>query len=107
MTSRERKLSENEAAFRAFNEGVREVEERVGDTPVGEFVCECSDAVCEERIRLPLDEYEQVRADPIRFVIREGHEVAPLETVVRETADYAVIEKREGEAAAVARDDAP
>ncbi|HEU5476280.1 MAG TPA: hypothetical protein VFU64_00430 [Gaiellaceae bacterium] len=106
MTSRDRKLSRNETAFRAFNEGVRDVEERIGDSSVAEFVCECSDAGCEERIRLPLAEYEQVRADPIRFVIKKGHEVAALEHVVRETAEYAVVEKHEGEAAAVARDGA-
>lgn len=105
MTSRDRKLSRNETAFRAFNQGVREVEERVGDSSVVEFVCECSDASCEERIRLPLEEYERVRADPIRFVIKNGHEVISLERVVRETAGYAVIEKREGDAAAVARGD--
>lgn len=106
MSGRDRKLSRNEAAFRAFNEGVREVEERLGD-PVGEFVCECSDDSCEERVRMPLDQYQQVRTSAIRFVIRKGHEVASLESVVHESADYAVVEKREGEAASIARGDDP
>lgn len=108
MSARERKLSENEAVFRAFNDGVREVEERMVESSVAEFVCECSSPSCEERIRLPLDAYGHVRADPIRFVIKKGHEVASLERVVHETADDAIVEKRKGQAAAVAQDnDAP
>lgn len=42
MSDRTAKLTANEAAFRAFNEGVREVEERTGDASAAEFVCECS-----------------------------------------------------------------
>jgi hypothetical protein len=103
MSGRRRKLSENEVAFRAFNEGIREVEQRVGGPPDADFVCECSDPACDARIRLPLAEYEQVRAVPIRFVVKLGHEVSALERVIRRTDDYAIIEKREGEAAETAR----
>jgi len=93
--------------FRAFNEGVRQVEEHVGDSPTAEFVCECSDAGCEERIRLLIADYADVRADPTRFVVKKGHEVAALERIVRETADYAVVEKLEGDAAEIARGTPP
>jgi hypothetical protein len=96
VSARARKLSANEAAFRAFNEGVHEVERRVGDSDDGEFACECSDPRCEERIRMPLDEYAHVRAETTRFVIKNGHEMTTLERVVHRTDDYAIVEKREG-----------
>ena len=102
MSDRTAKLTANEAAFRAFNEGVREVEERTGDASAAEFVCECSDAACEERIRIPLDEYEQVRTNPLRFMIKDGHEIAALEQVIRRTDAYTVVEKHDGEAAETA-----
>jgi hypothetical protein len=64
----------------------------------------CSDARCEERIRLPLDEYTQLRADPIRFVVKSGHEIAALERLTRQTDEYSIVEKREGESAEIARE---
>lgn len=104
MSGRERKLSENEVVFRAFNEGVREVEQRVGDSAVGEFVCECSDPDCEERIKVSLDEYAQLRADPIRFFVKSGHELAALERVIWRTDDFLVVEKRERAPAQIPRE---
>jgi hypothetical protein len=54
------RLAENETAFRTFNEGVGEVEHRV---PSGsgepEFVCECSNPDCTERVRMPLNGYKR------------------------------------------------
>ena len=105
MAERERKLSENEAVFRAFNEGVRDVEERLKESPRIEVVCECSDTSCEERIEMRLEEYAEVRDSPIRFVVRRGHEVSPLERVVHEEETYSDVEKRSGEAADAARED--
>lgn len=98
MSDRTAKLIANEATFRAFNEGIREVEQRTSDASAAEFVCECSGASCEARIRVPLDEYEQVRTDPLRFMIKDGHEVAALERVVRRAGAYTVVEKHEGDA---------
>jgi hypothetical protein len=40
-------------------------------------------------------EYEDVRADPRRFVVVPGHERSELETVIRAERDYVVVQKRE------------
>jgi hypothetical protein len=103
MRARERKLNANEAVFRGFNEGVLDVEQRVAESDEAEFVCECSDPGCEERLRVPLSEYTEVRVDPIHFLAKKGHEVAALERVVRETDDYLLVEKRKGEDTKAAR----
>jgi hypothetical protein len=50
---------------------------------------------------MSLEAYERVRTDAIRFVIKRGNEVASLERVVQETADYAAVEKLEGEPASI------
>jgi hypothetical protein len=104
MSERERKLTENEAVFRAFNEGVRDVEGRVGSGSTIEVVCECSDAHCDERIQLPVEEYADIRSNPVRFAVKVGHDVAAVEEILRQGDAYAVIEKRSGHAADIARD---
>jgi hypothetical protein len=39
------------------------------------FFCECSERRCFARIELTLDEYEQVRSHPQRYLTLPGHEV--------------------------------
>jgi hypothetical protein len=38
------------------------------------FLCECRDKHCFARISLTLEEYEQVRSDPRRYLTIPGHE---------------------------------
>jgi hypothetical protein len=38
-------------------------------------LCECSDTHCFARIELLLEEYEQMRSHPQRYVIASGHEL--------------------------------
>ena len=66
----------NEVVFREVNERLRELGEGFSlVSEVAEFVCECGDSGCAERIELNLAEYERVRSDPTWFVIVPGHEV--------------------------------
>lgn len=58
-----------------------------------EFICECSDAECTERIVLTADEYTAVRAHPTRFAIASGHEAPRFERVVAAKAAFSVVEK--------------
>ena len=61
----EERLAQNEAFFRDINERIRgAVEGHPADDHVYEYLCECSDTACVERIRLTTDEYEAVRSDP-------------------------------------------
>jgi hypothetical protein len=93
--SREERLAQNEALFRQVNERLKEVAVATGTFDSGpEFVCECADETCTQRIRLSIAEYEQLRANPRRFVVVSGHdESADVERVVAERRGYRVVEK--------------
>jgi hypothetical protein len=97
----EERLARNEAFFRQVNERMREIAEG-RDADSFEFLCECSDAACTERIELTPAEYEHVRADAARFVLARGHVAPELEHVVEREADHVVVEKQ-GLAARIAR----
>lgn len=72
------------------------------------FICECSDPSCTAVVRLTLAEYEHVRGDGRRFFNLPGHEHAsgPWGRVVERHDRYLVVEKV-GDAADVARQEAP
>src|SRR5205085_1110819 len=58
-----------------------------------EFLCECADAGCTERIELRPDEYEWVRSKPTRFVLARGHAAPDIEHVVEVEKTHIVVEK--------------
>ena len=105
MTTREERVGQNEAFFREVNERVKEVNETFSTlTGTGDFVCECGEATCVERIRLPMDSYQAIRADPALFAIVPGHDKPDVEDVVEEHGEYAVVRKHEGGPAQLARE---
>jgi len=91
--------AENEATFRSVNE---RLEEKADELKLGEartpFLCECEDETCTEILLLRHAEYEQVRAHPRRFIVVSGHQNGDDE-LIRDEADFTVIEKHgeEGE----------
>ena len=92
--SREERLAQNEAFFRSVNERIRDLADRHGsDQHPYEFLCECSDPACVDRVTLSLDEYEAVRADATRFVLAEGHADGTIEKVLEASPDHVVVEK--------------
>jgi hypothetical protein len=93
LVTRERKLqaARTEALFRSVNDHIAAAAEEVVDD--AEFVCECADASCTERIETPLDEYEQVRDHPKLFLVKSGHADEEVERVVSDEGDYEVVEK--------------
>ena len=96
------RLAKNEDFFREVNDRVNESAESHGDSAHGyEFFCECSDTACMERVTLTLDEYEHVRAEPTRFVVKKNHVIQEIEHVVETVPDHMIIEKH-GEAGRVA-----
>ncbi len=96
------RLARNEDVFREVNESINEAAETHGfDSHRYEFFCECSTLGCTERVNLTLSEYEHIRAEPTRFVVKNNHVVKEIEHVVETVADHMVIEKH-GEAGRVA-----
>jgi hypothetical protein len=101
------RIGQNEVVFREVNERLRELGEGFSLlSEVAEFVCECGDSGCAERIQLPLSEYERVRSDPKWFVVVTGHEILEFEKVVEKNDGYTIVEKLPGGPAGIAiRDD--
>jgi hypothetical protein len=102
MGDREKRMAETEVLFREVNEGIAAAAERF-DADEAEFVCECSDVGCADRLDVPLDEYERVRAEPTQFLLAPGHEAMHVERVVRRRSHYWVVEKVERTMRAIAR----
>jgi hypothetical protein len=96
-TRRQEAVVRNEARFREHNERARSsnAAHRWVDPPVPDWSCECGWESCTQPIRVPLAEYEAVRAVPTHFVVApsEGHVAPEAERVVERHADYWVIEK--------------
>jgi len=96
------RLARNEALFREVNERIRKV--AAGDVAQRfDFVCECADSGCVQRVSVTLAEYERVRETAVRFLLAPGHVTPGLEHVVEDGGDHLVVAKT-GAAADVARE---
>lgn len=104
-----RRLVENEVIFRERNERLQKnidqlnaMAEEAGqadyaykndmDTPLY-FYCECSDEKCTQRIPVKQDDYNEIHKNRKRFVIVNGHQVVAIESIIKETDDYTIVEK--------------
>jgi hypothetical protein len=93
VSNEEIRIARTEALFRNVNERIAESAARFAADPM-EFVCECSDQACTERVEATLGEYEDVRAEPTHFLLRPGHEDTRMERVVeRRGTRHAVVQK--------------
>jgi hypothetical protein len=85
------RAAETEAIFRDVNETLAQQQ-----TPAGgemTVLCECSNDSCAAIIAIPEPEYERVRSEGARFLVRPGHVAAEIEIVVEQKPDFWVIEK--------------
>jgi hypothetical protein len=91
------RIALNQFAFRKANETIAQ---RADDSGA-EFLCECGRPDCSAKVRLPVSEYDAVRAHPRRFVCAPGHVTPAIETIVEEAESHLVVEKggRAGELA--------
>jgi hypothetical protein len=96
----------NEALFREVNEQVRRISDGSDESSDGiDFVCECSQDTCAQRVHVPLRDYEAVRAHPRRFIVVPGHE-NDVEHIVERTSEFCIVEK-DGEAGRIAEQNDP
>jgi hypothetical protein len=82
-----------EEAYREVNERIVRLNQ-VFESPEGEFLCECANSSCAERLRLSLGEYEAIRADPRRFLMASGHEPRGAKVVEQHDGWEVVVERR-------------
>jgi hypothetical protein len=113
MDRRHERQARNEALFRNVNERIEELvdetlEHHAQGATVWDFVCECQDRDCAERIPLTRIEYEAVRADGKRFVVAPSpeHVDTNIEVVVDMSTRYWVVEKT-GETGRLAEEQDP
>ena len=98
-------LAANEAWFREINDRIEaNALEHGSDSHLYEFICECSNIDCAERIRMTLSDYQQLRAHPTRFAIVPGHERPEIEVVV-DRGGFWIVEKEGPASGFVARRD--
>lgn len=103
MDERGKRVGRNEVLFREVNERLRELGEGFSlVSEQAEFVCECANQSCTERIQMPLQSYEEIRSNPKRFFVRSGHEEPDYEKVVEERDRYLIVEKDPGGPAGLA-----
>jgi hypothetical protein len=98
MSERERRIGENEAAWREVNE--LEPPDPPGMSAV---FCECGIVGCTERVLMTAGEYTRVRSTSTTFVVAPGHVLGEAERVVEQSDRFLIVDKH-GEAAAVAED---
>jgi hypothetical protein len=101
------RVARNQTLFRKVNEQVREVNEPFSDLVAApEWVCECADPTCIEKVSLTMEEYEALRSDATHFAVapNPSHVFLEVENVVGQTERYWIVEKT-GIAGAVASTD--
>ncbi len=92
---REARGARTQSLFRDVNERVRAINEGFSSVlPHGDWVCECADDACTERIAVSWEEYESVRADPKRFVVTPEHVYEEIEDVIEQNERFWIVEKR-------------
>jgi hypothetical protein len=85
-----------QSLFRDVNERVKEINGAFADyVPLGDWVCECANNACTQRVALTTAHYEVVRADPRRFLVApgDGHVFEEIEAVVERDERFWVVEK--------------
>jgi hypothetical protein len=97
----------NEALFREVNERIEDVGTTLApdDVPM-EFLCECDNPDCVEKVSATRAEYEAIRAVATQFGVLPGHEDPGVEHVVQQTERFLVVEK-EGRAGHEAQESNP
>jgi hypothetical protein len=96
------RIARTESLFREVNERIAESAKRLGGDDA-DFVCECADATCTERVAASLDEYERIRAEGTTFLLAPGHEDRRVETVVEREDAHAVVEKTDPQVVPIVR----
>src|SRR3954447_15028252 len=92
--SRQLRAARNQSLFREVNERIEGLNEGFGVIlPLGEWVCECADETCVERMELTVAAYQAIRRHPERFPVLPGHEQLDVERVVERHDRYVVVSK--------------
>jgi hypothetical protein len=87
---------EAQSLFRKINERVKDLNVSFGlVAPAGEWICECANKTCIEKVAMWLAEYEAIRRYGARFLIlpSDEHVWPDVERVIERHKGYWVVEK--------------
>jgi hypothetical protein len=107
MDSREARLARNEAAARDINERLEEAHDTGPSDRYVRMTCECGRDFCDRVVAIKTAEYEEIRSDPVQFIVVREHLIPDIERVVAETDRFVIVAKREGTPATVAIEEDP
>ena len=96
------RVARTEALFREVNERIAESASSF-ESDEADFVCECADPACTDRVEATLGEYEGVRDEATHFLVSPGHVDERFERPVRGRPGLHVVEKFHATAAAIVR----
>lgn len=96
------RMARTESAFREVNEAIAGTAARF-EAEEADFICECADPECADRVSAELEEYEDVRSEPTHFLLAPGHLEPKVERVVEHAGEFDVIEKATPLMARIAR----
>jgi hypothetical protein len=94
--TRAARAARNQSLYREVNERVEAINQAFDSIlPLGDWICECANEECSERLSLTHEEYEALRADATRFAVLpdDAHVFAEVEDVVERHERYWVVEK--------------
>jgi hypothetical protein len=93
------KVFENEQMFEKVNAKLAQATSSLtpADFPqdfVLELYCECVNKACYERVSIAYNEYKQLKADKLTFVVKPEHYLPEFERLTKQTINYWVIVKK-------------
>ena len=98
VRGKQERAARNQSLFREVNERVKDVNDgfRIF-TALSDWVCECANDRCVERIVMSSEEYEHIRANGARFFVAPSaeHVWPDVERVVERQDRYWIVEKIE------------
>lgn len=100
---RARRIGVNEGLFRKMNEQLKGLAEQFELHDRLLLVCECGYSECDQRLRVPAEEYEQIRADARLFALVPGHELEDVEEIVARRDGFNIVRKLGGVPSQVAK----
>ena len=98
VRERQARAATNQSLFREVNERVKDVNDRFhAYTSLSDWVCECANDTCVERIQMAGQDYERIRSAGERFFVApsERHVWPDVERVVERHENYWIVDKIE------------
>jgi hypothetical protein len=105
---RQERAAKNQSLFREINERIKEMNANSHFfTMLGDWVCECANDTCVERLSLSTRAYEAIRQHGTRFLVAPGdqHVWSDVEQVIEMNDEYWIVEKLERAAEIATRAD--